>query len=94
MPNLLQSLREQFPGKLYAFTVTWVQGPLWQLTVVVDGETGHYPVEPDDAADFSVMSGPRELMQALADRLNTEELKLPTMTVVDLITQSMRGGRR
>jgi hypothetical protein len=87
MFDMLAAVAATFAGKLYAFT-SFADGSAYGLTVVVDGETGHYPIR-------SVQHGERDHIQATADRLNRDELKIPVATVNTIVAQSLRSeGRR
>lgn len=80
-----------FKGKLFAYVATAHKSlrNRYILSIVVDGESGHYP------QSYYFTAGTESDMKAVADVLNRERLWLPKDTVLTLITQSMRGkGRR
>ena len=86
---LREACEARFSGKLFAFTARSLPGSnLSGLSVVVDGETGHYPLSP------SVANGTRDEMYELADGLNRDRLKLPKDTATRIIAQSMRKAGR
>jgi hypothetical protein len=99
--QICAACESRFAGKMFAYATShvrdllpgmpagWVEGHDWRLTIVVDGESGHYPLSP------FVAHGTETEMQELANRLNRDRLKLPVMTAMHLIAQSMRSeGRR
>lgn len=72
--------------RVYAFVGTVDPVGQWRLSVVLDGETGHFPVQ-------EVEPGEREAMYRRAAALNSE-LGLSDRTVAHLILQSMRSEGR
>jgi hypothetical protein len=76
-----------FKGRKYAFAtrLAGLNGKAQQsrLTVVVEGELGHFPIDS---------LGPRDtdFMREIADQLNRHILQLNQETVNTLIKQSMR----
>lgn len=92
---VVATLARTFPGRVCAFVVV-PDGMQGSLSIVVDGENGHYPLEVSyrlSGGDplFISVTGTRGAMQALADRLNHNLLNLSDETVTRLIAQSLRS---
>jgi hypothetical protein len=81
--GLLESLHE---GHQIAYVASHYTAGVWRLSIVRDGESGHYPVSEDDA-----WMGTQEEANAEAHRLNRERLKLPIGFETAIICQSMRN---
>ncbi len=74
-----------FVGRLFAYIATPAKDPMaFQLSIVVEGETGHYPLPSRFAY------GDEADMRKLEERLNHERLKLSWITVISLLAQSLR----
>ncbi len=85
--DLLAAVERPFRGKLFAY-VTHAEHGAYALSIVVDGETGHYPLSPH------VAYGRETEVREVAQKLNRDRLRLPSATVVQLLTQSMRNEPR
>jgi len=84
--SMLRAVAKRFAGKRYAFTMEPITIQLAGMTVVVDGEQGHYPI-------VTVPNSPTQDMKALAERFNREVLHLNQDEVNRLVLQSMRKVR-
>jgi hypothetical protein len=83
--NLAAMLAERFSGKRYALTTSLMQADVHQLTVVVEGEDGHYPVH----AVTGPVTGTQAEVQAIADAVNHHWLTLADAEVAKLVLRSM-----
>lgn len=71
-------------GHLFAYAASHLTGTTWRLSIVRDGESGHYPV----SGSYYFMSETEA--HAEANRLNRERLRLPRDHAESIIAQSMR----
>ncbi len=86
---LCSAVERPFRGRVFAYVATQDQHIIgaWRMSIVVDGESGHYPLINHFAY------GSETDLRELADRLNRERLKLPRVTELALIGQSLRSDQ-
>lgn len=72
-------------GYLIAYTSSHFVGKSFRLSIVRDGESGHYPISED-----AFLGTEKEAVDE-ARRLNKERLKLPLESEAAIIIQSMRN---
>lgn len=58
---------------------------VWRLSIIERGVAGHFPI----SEDFFV--GGEQEAQALAERLNSERLNLPSRDIAAIIASTLRG---
>jgi hypothetical protein len=81
------AIASKYAGKLVCFAPAHDERRrCWGLGIVIDGETGYYPV-PTSLA----WAATREDMQQHADDLNARVLKVPAAHVTAIVAHSMRG---
>jgi len=83
--EVAEILERKHTGHLIAYAASHLSGEIWCLSIVRDGEEGHYPLP------HQLFCGTIRQAFGEAARLNRERLRLPTTYVASIVARSMRG---
>ena len=85
--SLCDMVEAQFRGTLFAYTPSMDTLDRYRLSIVREGESGHFPLWDHFAY------GTAAEMERIADYLNQERLHLDNGTVIRLVARSLRPRR-